>query len=63
MMIMIMTTMMVYVGGGDYDGGGGNKSKPRGDPASNGALLANAFSSGIGVMVGISSSSLILWLE
>ena len=28
-----------------------DKSKQRGDPASNGALLANAFSSGIGVMV------------
>ena len=28
-----------------------DKCKQRGDPASNGALLANAFSSGIGVMV------------
>ena len=42
------------------DDGGADQSKPRGDPASNGALLANAFSSGIGVMVGISSSSLSL---
>ena len=30
-----------------------DKCKQRGDPASNGALLANAFSSGIGVMVSI----------
>ena len=42
------------------DDGGADQSKPRGDPASNGALLANAFSSGIGVMVGISSLSLSL---
>ena len=30
-----------------------DKCKQRGDPASNGALLANAFSSGIGVMVSV----------